>query len=68
MNRQHELTGFEKRLDESIKRSGMTVTEVMEKTGLCRQVFYRGEHIHVYTLYQICKVTGASADYILGLR
>ena len=67
MNKTIKIQGYEERVFEAIRRSGLSVSEVARRMNGRRQVFYSDHQMHLGNLAKFCSVTGCSADYILGL-
>jgi len=64
------IRGFWDRMDEAVIRSGMTKTEIAKRMGVHRH-FLHSEHskgVNSGYLAKFCGVTGASADWLLGLK
>lgn len=73
-NRLFENDGFWERVDEAIESSGMTKIQIAEKMGVERKSLYprrdaNGDNRswHSGRLASFCKITGVSADWLLGL-
>ena len=65
------IFGVSDRLTFAVKRSGMTVVELAEKTGLLAQHIINMMHgnstMHEFAMARICVVLNISADWLLGL-
>lgn len=73
-NRIFENDGFWGRVEEAIADSGMTKSEIAKKMGVERKALYASNSPsgisrswHSGRLATFCKVTGVSADWLLGL-
>ena len=64
-----EFRSYQRRVMNAIIKTGMTTSEVAKKMNCKRGTVYGGDRhmMNAYTLIKFCMVTGASADYILGL-
>lgn len=62
---------IKKRFNEEIAASGMTLTKIAKEVGISQptmSAYKNSEYFPSLIIFaQICKVIGASADYILGL-
>lgn len=64
------IYGFWDRLDEVCEQSGMTKAEISRRMGIDRKTLYNtcgSKSMNSGYLAKFCGVTGASADYLLGL-
>jgi hypothetical protein len=73
-NRTFANNGFWDRIEEAIKDSGMSKVQIAEKMGVERKSLYPKKFAkedtrswHSGRLAAFCKVTGVSADWLLGL-
>ena len=73
-NRTFHNDGFWDRIEQAVKASGMTKLQIAEKMGVERKALYANPSAngdtrswHSGRLASFCKVTGASADWLLGL-
>ena len=65
------IPGFWERVDEACSRSGMTKAEIARRMGKDRHALCDTHHANgmtTSTLLRFCRVTGASADWLLGLE
>ena len=65
------LYGFWDKVDEAIARSGMSMGEITRKMGVHRKTIMpsaRCAGMHSRTLAAFCMVTGADANWLLGLK
>ena len=57
------------RITEAVIKCGMTKQQIAEKMNVdYKMLCCNGTMMNSYNLAKFCKVTGSSADYILGLR
>lgn len=69
MNRTIYIDGYDERLTEAMLVSGLSWSEIAQKTGISRNTLARNHTMmHSGHLARFCAVTGVSADYILGLK
>lgn len=72
-NRLFVTDGFWDRVDQAIEESGMTKVELAKKMGIERKALYRptdgsdDRSWHSGRVATFCKITGVSADWLLGL-
>ena len=73
-NRTFENDGFWDRIEEAVKDSGMSKAQIAEKMGVERKALYASKSAkgdtrswHSGRLASFCKITGVSADWLLGL-
>lgn len=73
-NRTFATDGFWDRIEEAIKDTGMTKAKIAEKMGVERKALYPKKSTnedtrswHSGRLTTFCKITGVSADWLLGL-
>lgn len=63
------LDGFWDRLDEEIKKYGMSKMQLAERCGFDRKMLYNpkrsNRYIRLVYLVRICSALGVSADYLL---
>ncbi len=64
------IPGFWERIDIACSRTGMTKAEIARKMGRQRNALYKChcDSMNGSTLLRFCRVTGASADWLLGLK
>lgn len=66
------IFGFWERVDEAVKASGYTKTDIARKISgseSCRSLLCRSTGgMNTYTLAKFCAITGCSADWLLGLK
>lgn len=69
MKRATMIYGFWERIEQVIAADGRTKEQLAELMGCERKVLYnRGGAMHATYIARFCAVTGASADYLLGLK
>ena len=69
MNVNPYIYGFWDRLNGVVKESGMSKAKIAEKIGCNRKVLTdQGGTLSPLYLARFCVVTGASADYLLGIK
>lgn len=73
-NRTFKNDGFWDRVEEAVTQSGMTKAQIAEKMGVNKKALYfksstsgKDSSWHSGRLSSFCKVTGVSADWLLGL-
>lgn len=67
-NKTTRIFGFEKRVNEAIADSGMSKRQIALKMDRNKAFFYKSNYSwNAGTLMKFCAVTGASADWLLGL-
>ena len=73
-NRTFEKTGFWERVEEAIRDSGKSKAQIAKEMGVERKALYATQSSngdtrswHSGRLATFCKVTGVSADWLLGL-
>ena len=72
-NRLFATDGFWDRIDQAIEESGMTKVALAKKMGIERKALYRptdgsdDRSWHSGRVATFCKITGVSADWLLGL-
>jgi len=73
-NRTFENAGFWDRVEEAIQDSGMSKAQIAKKMGVERKALYASKSgnndnrsWHSGRLATFCKITGVSADWLLGL-
>ena len=63
---------FRERLQEEVKRSGITTKELADKVGISPEMitqYYTTKKLpRLDTFLQLCKALEVSADYLLGLE
>lgn len=66
------IEGFWERLEEAVRESGLTKTEIARRIGCDRKSLYElsGAHRmpHAGYMAKFCAVTKVSADWLLGLK
>ena len=65
------LYGFWDKVDEVVARSGMSKSEITRKMGVHHKTIMpsaRCAWMHSRTLAAFCTVTGADANWLLGLK
>lgn len=64
------IPGFWERVDIACERSGKTKAKIAKEMCRSRGVMYHksGDTVNASTLRKFCLVTGASADWLLGLK
>lgn len=58
-------------VEQAVNDSGLTLDEVAERMGTTKQIvrnWMKGNPMRMDTLRKFCRVTGASADVLLGLK
>lgn len=66
------IQGMDERVEYIVQNSGMSRRELAKRCGVSKNTFqinrwYEGTNYSATTIVKLCSVTGASADYILGL-
>lgn len=67
MNKAVKIQGYEDRVREVMKLSGLSIVETARRMSCDPKVFHSGHQLNSGHLARFCAVTGCSADYILGL-
>lgn len=66
------LYGFWDRVDEAVRRSGLSRQEIAKRANIHRKTLMehndRAAGMHSRTLAAFCMVTGADANWLLGLK
>ena len=64
------LYGFWERVEQACKKSGLSKSEIARRGGFDRRLISSPTTgmMHAMTLARFCAVTGASADWLLGLK
>lgn len=64
------IRDFWERVDEAVTTSGKSKTQIAREAGFDRKALSRsnGSGMHSRVIAAFCAVTGADANYLLGLR
>ena len=66
------IEGFWERLEEAVRLSGMTKTEIARRIGCDRKSLYELSRtrrmLHCGYMAKFCAITKVSADWLLGLK
>lgn len=69
MGKHKMVEGFWDRVDEAVKKSGLTRAEIARRGNFTRDVFYESTKMFSSgTLASFCSVTHVSADWLLGVK
>ena len=70
MKKRGYVEGFWDRVDVVCARSGMSKQEITMRMGVNRKLLYGSDRANISSLYlaRFCAVTGADANWMLGLK
>ena len=67
MNRSARVEGLQERVDQVCFESGLTKPQLCKQMGFDRKSLYDSSGFSVLKLARFCAVTGADANWLLGL-
>lgn len=67
MNRHQRVEGLQERVDQVCFETGMTKPQLCKQMGFDRKALYDSSGFSTLKLARFCAVTGADANWLLGL-